>query len=130
MKRIRVTADHRRDFVAYLRWRRHGRCFFRYPHGQCACFLPWREPPITRGTTDTVAAFAELESRGVMPAPRHPRVLAAVLEGKKLLNFQIKQWAEGMADPCVTVPAELRAAFPWLPDWVWRAVSRAVARAA
>lgn len=117
--RIRVTGAHRRDFAAYLRWRR-----------QMRGFLPWRSKPFTRGNTDTVAAFAELESRGVMPAPRHPRVLAAVLEGKKLLNFQIKQWAEGAADPCCTIPVELREAYPWLPDWVWQSLRKASAKVA
>lgn len=117
MKLLRATPDHRRDFAAYLRWRRAHRGF-----------LPWRSRPFERGTVDTVTAFVQLESRGACNPPRHPRVLAAVLEGKKLLNFQIKQWAEGAADPCCTIPTELREGYPWLPDWVWKALNAAVLR--
>lgn len=64
-----------------------------------------------------------------------------MLEGKKLLNFQIKQWAEGTCDLLLALrpdaaladEREFRAAWPWLPEWAWLAVRKqagALARAA
>ena len=109
-KRLKVRVEHVRDFWAYVRWRR----------SIDRSFLPWQAPNFERGRANTILCFAEIDARGKFSEPpREPRLLRTVLEGKKLLNFQIRQWAEGFQE----VPrAEIREAYPWLPAWVFQAI--------
>lgn len=117
---VKVRPGHRRDFTAYLRWWRE----WPDPFGHAIT------PALPRGGRDALAAFVSLESSGVAPAAvRHPRVFRAVVEGKALLNWQIKQWAWQVRDAArlaahvaVSTLFDLRHDFPWLPEWVWDAV--------
>lgn len=70
---------------------------------------------------DARQAFALFDNCGQVVSTRHPRVLQAALTGKAQLNFQIKQWAEGIAAGLFCLP-EFQEEWPWLPNWVWRSV--------
>lgn len=70
-----------------------------------------------------------MESRGQRAAnTSEPVLLRAAIEGKRLVNFHVTElWAHGLKDALlISVCAawcgldELRAGFPWLPEWVWR----------
>lgn len=76
---------------------------------------------------DVVEAFTAFDDRGERNPSRHAAVVSFALHGKACLNWQIKQWAEGLS----FIPsmaywfghiAELLDDFPWLPEWVWKAV--------
>ena len=106
-----------RDLAVYLRWRRA------WSEG----FLAGPKITFARRKVDTLGAFEAMESRGQpVQGVRHPRLLAAALEGKRLLNWQIKEWADGMRHG-VVVFAEIRQEFAYLPAWVWQAVLRQAA---
>ncbi len=70
---------------------------------------------------DSREAFACADDLGQVVPTRHPRTLYAALVGKAQLNFQIKQWAEGIAAGLFCLP-EFQEAYPWLPGWVWKSV--------
>lgn len=105
------------NFRLYLHWRRRNPTFCPWP-----CDLV-----ISRGQMRGYKAFAETENGRKHITTRHPRVVRAAVEGKRKLNWQIKQWAEGARDG--TVPLfELQEAYPQLPTWVWQAVERQAQR--
>jgi hypothetical protein len=118
--KMRVNPTHRRDFAAYVRWRDEWRDEFMAP----------AVIGIYSGDADPVAAFAEWDSSGRLSAmPRDATLFRRAIEGKAMLNWQIKQWAEQVEEVggwCEAaawgVVAELRAEFGWLPRWVWAAV--------
>lgn len=114
---MKIREASRRDFAAYARWRRLER---RWPR-----FCPWPEPLPERGPTPTVEAFVRAENGERGLRPRHPRAWRAAVEGKRLLNWQIKQWAESAAELGAAELDDVREAFAWLPAWVWTAVEQA-----
>lgn len=67
-------------------------------------------------------AFDSYDSRGVLICTRHPRVANAALRAKEAVNFQVKQWAEGMAWGYI-LPIEIKEFLYGLraPDWVFKA---------
>ena len=77
--------------------------------------MPWPCPVLGKDRNiSTLAAFVEMESKGKRPeVVRHPRIFKSVEEGKKLLNWQIKSWADGIRDAALI---HIFAA------WVWQAV--------
>jgi hypothetical protein len=97
-------------FWIYIRWDRQSE----------RRFNPFPSQSFSKGTSGTIRCFNEIESSGRWEQqPKHPRLLRSAINGKKKLNFQIKQWAEGFED----VPLiELMESYPWLPEWVWEAV--------
>lgn len=111
--RERQLKRHKRDFWTYYR-------FGRLYRG----FLPWHIDSLTKGDTDTLRCFVAMENGTKEVSPKQPRLLKAVLEGKKKLNWQINEWAAGRADGTLTAfcVQELKDAFPWLPNWVWEAL--------
>lgn len=113
----RPADTHRRDFEAYIRFRLEN-----MPEG--ADFCPWRAPNFPDGSADPLTAFTAFDSRGKIVGCRWPGAVQFAIEGKKLLNWHIKQWAESMDDTLVSVD-ELREEFPWLPEWTWAAVESA-----
>ena len=76
----------------------------------------------TKGTKDAMTAFIEREN-GKVTESKHFRLLRAALEGKKLLNLQIKQWAAGYIE-CggKRFVEELRQDYPWFREWIFQAV--------
>jgi len=99
------------DFDAYIRW---------YRKHNTGLFSP---PQIARGTVDARRAFKRQDSTGETVGTRHPRTLAAALTGKRQLNQQITDWSAGVAEQGKWHLAELASEYPWLPSWVWRAVT-------
>jgi hypothetical protein len=82
------------------------------------------------GGNTGLRAFVLWEARGLVPEGcQHPLLLQTALRGKKLLNFQIKQWAIGYYD-CggwpflMEMDAEYRALGIEMPEWVWIAVKK------
>lgn len=70
-----------------------------------------------------VEAFAFKDSHGKNVPCREPDLLRDVLGAKGYLNMTIKMWAEGVAE-LLFVPREFQIDYPWLPDWVWNAVTQ------
>ena len=66
-------------------------------------------------------AFNAQDSMGLNVPCRQPFLFKKALDGKAGLNFQIKQWAEGIRDG-LFLPFEFRNVYPWLPEWVWDSV--------
>lgn len=122
MKKIRIKDGHRRDFSTYLRWRRE------WKHN----FNPNPEKLLIKGVDNALQVFVVFESTGQQSEKvKQPRLYKTVLEGKTLLNWQIKQWADGVRDAgycniyCAFLSLkELQLYFSWLPTWVWNAVWR------
>lgn len=83
---MKTKPGHRRDFAAYLHWRRR--------HLAVRSVVP----EITRGDANALRVFVEYESTGKLRPTRQPRLLRAVLEGKADLNRQIRDWADGWCD--------------------------------
>lgn len=65
--------------------------------------------------------FKIWDSEGRLTSTREPYIMFQVMSGKKLLNFNIEQWALGINDG-ICCAGELQEEFPWLPDWVWDSV--------
>lgn len=122
---MKVRDHHRRDFACYARWRR-----------ETPGFVPHPVKRLPKGPTPTLEAFIRSENGETAMAPRHPLLLQAVMEGKRSLNAQIKDWAWMIADcfafgvsgPWIADESlrELREdpTLSWLPDWVWKAVAK------
>ena len=68
-----------------------------------------------------IEAFAFKDSHGKNVPCREPDLLKDVLRAKGYLNLTIKMWAEGVAG-LLFMPREFQVDYPWLPDWVWKAV--------
>lgn len=117
---MKIKERHRRDFWAYVRFNR--RCNGRF--GNPYYFCPDAGSVLVRGSVDTVCCFVEYDSVGRMPGqPREPRLFKLALDGKKLVNFHIEQWVEGLAEGTL-IPWELRFELFDLPDWVGIALHR------
>ena len=68
---------------------------------------------------DADEAFTRFDARGQAVGCDDPNRLAKLHHGKACLNLHIEMWSAGLKD----VPLrELRANYPWLPLWVWKAV--------
>jgi len=76
----------------------------------------WHEDGVT-----ALQGFNAQDSMGLDVPCNQPFLLKKALDGKAGLNFQIKQWAEGIVDG-ISLLHELQRDFPWLPEWVWEAV--------
>jgi hypothetical protein len=115
-KKVRVRPRSLRDFESYLKWCRNW-CRIK------PLFNPFQIDKLPRGITSALQAYVNFDGRGVVVPCKQPRLLRAVLEGKNLLNFQIKQWAEGYWD-CGGggYYEELQSEYPYLPEWVWEAL--------
>jgi len=115
---MKIKDGHRRDFWAYYRFNRliNGR------FGNPSYFCP--DPYIfNKGDGNTLKCFVEYESTGKMKyAPKQPSLLKLVFDGKKLLNFHIEQWVEGLVDG-ILVRADLETYLVWLPAWVREAIN-------
>lgn len=100
-------------FNTYVKWKR-----------DVATINPTPTPLLEQGKDDPIRVFIDLDSRGKTTLkPNNPQLLADSLDGKKLLNLQIKEWAEGFYDcGAESWVIEAKGSFPWLPDWVWNAV--------
>jgi len=70
-----------------------------------------------------IEAFAFKDSDGKNVPCRESDLLRNVLLAKGYLNLHIKMWAEGIAEYLFFIE-EFQVDYPWLPDWVWKAVKR------
>lgn len=129
---MKITKQHKRDFVAYLRFARE------WPKDGCRPISPTSISSIIRnsrhnrerGDISAILAFVRAETHGSIGGiTKHPLLLATVFDGKALLNLSIKQWASGVSDAmlmglgwAVDSVRSLKRDMPWLPSWVWRAV--------
>lgn len=112
-KTMKVRETHIRDFWAYVKFNRRVNGGF----GSKTYFCP-DNYSFMRGQGNTLLCFVQYESLGKMKAaPREPRLLKMALDGKKLLNWHIEQWAEGRADGTL-LKDELRECIKDLPSWV------------
>lgn len=71
-----------------------------------------------------VEAFHLADAKGRLPAEipcNHPEMLRRALIGKKQLNANIRQWAEGFAE-WTLAKEEFKEWFPRYPEWVWEAI--------
>lgn len=109
---MKIGQAQERDFWVYVNWRWCEADPVFNP-------FPVKYPP--DGDLSALEAFTLIEAKGEWPGTNQRLLLATALNGKKLLNWQIKQWASGLSE--VPLP-ELQSDFPQLPEWVWRAVSR------
>lgn len=78
-----------------------------------------------QGSDDPVAVFVELDGQGKTNLhPSDPQLLCDALDGKKLLNLMIAEWASGYSycGGWSYVEEELMTTYPFLPEWVWQAV--------
>jgi hypothetical protein len=80
------------------------------------------------GGENALKAFLMYEGKGVIPThSQQPRLLESAILGKKIINFQIKQWAEGLNDcggfgHLIEIGEEFYNEGIKLPEWVWWAV--------
>lgn len=110
-----IKDRHRRDFWVYVRGFRR---WHRMPYGVDVGY------PV--GRRHTIAAFVDLDSRGSLgEGPVHPRLLRAAILGKRLLNLQIQEWAQGYwyCGGHAWWTLEVEPELPWLPEWVGEAVA-------
>jgi hypothetical protein len=68
-------------------------------------------------------AFDILEAENKRVPCREPELLSKVECGKAQLNWQIRQWSEGVAEGTFFI-FEFEEWYPWLPEWVFKAVLR------
>lgn len=113
---MRISDRSRADFAFY---ERNARRF---------TFSGTAAPPVVSGTVGALEAFVAHESTGRMLPCADPATLAAVLQAKKAINWQIKQWAEGGSDTMLTVCEALESFDGPVPEWVERAVRGALYR--
>lgn len=122
---MKIREHHKRDFAFYLKFARNWRSFD--PTGPVFNqVVPSSKPAM--GLLTALECFVEYESKGIVSGScRQPRLLQEVLRGKRLVNFQIKQWAEdygcfvGWAG-LMAMADEYRQKRIDVPEWVWRAV--------
>jgi hypothetical protein len=93
------------DFDVYVRWFKQSD----YQYGKPRSVFSLKG----RGAKNTFKVF---DSTGKLVPTRQPNLLDAALRGKKMLNMQIKMWAEGWQDVSLI---ELMDEYDWLPPWVW-----------
>lgn len=118
--KYRIRDHHKRDFWCYV-W------FNRLCNRGTQYFCPDPSELKIRGTDHTISCFVGLEAVGECGNPKHPRLLKLALDGKKLLNFHIKLWAEGITDGII-LPYQIQELLFRLPDWVCEALDHQVYR--
>lgn len=115
-----MGASNNRDFLAYLQFRE-----------DCGDdFMPWRTPDLGLGQTPSAKAFEVYDSTGEICECDDPGRFRKAIEGKRLLNFHITDlWVPRIQDAlelsfyCGWLSVlELKKAFPYLPEWVWKTV--------
>ena len=82
---------------------------------------------IPKGHHSLYESFAAFDDNGKIVPCRNQKAVNMALCGKASLGAQIVEWAGCLRD--IPSPAywfghiaELREDFPWLPEWVWKAV--------
>ncbi len=110
-------------FATYVRF---GRAMGKEP---CPPGVPLRHP---KGEDSAVYVFNQLDTHGIKPTScKHPRLLQVAEYGKASLNFHITDvWGSNlkltMKEAGLMVVAqeiqELALAFPYLPQFVWKAL--------
>lgn len=93
------------DFDVYVRWFKQSD----YKYGE-------ERAVFGKNGLGARAVFRRFDSTGKLAPTRQPNILDAALRGKKMLNMQIKMWAEGWQDVSLF---ELMEEYDWLPSWVW-----------
>lgn len=94
-------------------------------------FCPWGEV-WPEGSESAQKAFDLFDSRGIRTGSSSPKLVAKAVEGKKLANFMIGQWAEEIAEymragdtVCAkALVLELDDYNRNAPSWVMKAVLR------
>ena len=123
MSKVKVKPHHIRDFWAYVRFNR--RINGRFGDAQYFCPEPYY---FKRREANTLRCFVEYESIGKMPdSPKEPRLLKLAMDGKKLVNFHIEQWSEGIAEGMFW-PEEFEDHLALLPTWVRDGLEKQVDR--
>lgn len=110
------------DFWAYVKWRRSGDRSFQPWQIKKALGATSINSPFIKGNLNAIKAFRLVENGQSHPPSKHPRLLRCAIEGKKNLNWQIKEWASDVQEFGPKELQELQNSFPWLPLWVWKAV--------
>lgn len=111
------------DFWVYV-------CWFRIPSNPKGSSKVYGvDVQFEKGTKNTIACFVDLDGRGKLKSnPKHPRLLRAAVLGKRLLNMQIKEWAQDYNQMYGLRRWEIEESFPWLPEWVYVALERQASR--
>lgn len=90
-------------------------------------FCPFTLPQIEykKDGPDAKEAFFIYESQGKIVPTKHPRTLFKLLKFKAALNWQVKDWAEGIEDTYVSVE-EFLSTFKNPPNWLKKHIVRSI----
>lgn len=120
---MKIKPSHRRDFMAYVDFNFLVNKSLNNPHYFCPA--PYH---FEKGNVEAIICFVEYESTGKMSGrPNNPDMLKLALDGKKLLNWHIEQWAEGIFDGTI-VAWDIREHLFKLPEWVGIGLERQIGR--
>lgn len=107
-----VRDHHYRDYVSYIEFNRRVN-----PPGQ-QYFCPDGGSYFEKGNRSNIKCFVDFDARGFKDvSPRDPEELKLAIDGKRLINFHIKLWAEGLMNGHI-IAHELMYELLILPDWV------------
>ncbi len=120
---MKVKPHHYRDFNAYVDF---NFCINSKGTASPTYWCPSPYPLLEKGDVDPVQLFAQYESTGKMNGlPTEPKFLKMALDGKKILNWHIEQWAEGIVEGTF-IAWEFRELLFALPDWVCESLDKQV----
>lgn len=108
----RVRDHHYRDYASYIKFNRKVN-----PPGE-QYFCPDGGSNFEKGNNDNIKCFIDCDARGLKDvSPRDPEELRLAIDGKRLVNFHIKIWAEGLSSGHIIAHELMNDLFS-LPDWV------------
>lgn len=114
---MQIKEHHKRDFAAYIK----------FCETADKGFNPWGKTTFEQGKQNTIVCFIRSENGEANLKPMEPELLSMAILGKRLLNWQIKEWVAGVAEWTIFID-DLKEEFNYLPDWVWVAVHNAAWR--
>lgn len=119
---MKVKSYHLRDFMAYVDFNFIINGSLDNPR----YFCPAPYSLLEKGMNETIKCFVEYESTGkISKLPDNPQLLKLALDGKKILNWHIEQWAIGISEGTMFA-WEIKDYLFSLPDWVCDALNRQV----
>jgi hypothetical protein len=116
---IPIPTSVKRDFIFYYRYARQNE--------DDIYLLNTEECIYNRGGDNPLVAFYKIDTHGGKPPfeTTKPNILESVLRGKRLINFQIKQYVEGVLDG-TSFMFEIEDICKEYPDWVIKAIRNQV----
>jgi len=110
--RGKMTKNEKRDYDFYINYPRDD-CFL---YNSKECSLDHKAP-------SPQEVFVQIDKYGLKPPYQcnDPSELERVLQGKRLVNFDIKQWVEGICEGTFAI-MEIQHHVMKYPRWVWKSV--------